>query len=175
METLILNSAVLPFLRLILIPTQMYKVLCVSNKKKFLVGWVVHTTTQCSGAEPEEVKFQLGHQSHWVIAVFSQTWNFCRFNSELSSAPLMHYSSDLTVRGQKKAELEEEEEEVWNFPCNCSFTPFFTCSILVFNSSVEPWVLESWASSLADSNWILFRRIPVFCVELLLTRSDNKI
>ena len=66
------------------------------------------------------------------------------------------------------------EEEVWNFPCNCSFTPFFTCSILVFNSSVEPWVLESWASSLADSNWILFRRIPVFCVELLLTRSDNK-
>ena len=43
METLILNSAVLPFLRLILIPTQMYKVLCVSNKKKFLVGWVVHT------------------------------------------------------------------------------------------------------------------------------------
>ena len=110
METLILNSAVLPFLRLILIPTQMYKVLCVSNKKKFLDGWVVHTTTQCSGAEPEEVKFQLGHQSHWVIAVFSQTWNFCRFNSELSSAPLMHYS-DLTVRGQKKAELEERTKK----------------------------------------------------------------
>ena len=132
METLILNSAVMPFLRLILIPTQMYKVLCVSNKKKFLVGWVVHTTTQCSGAEPEEVKFQLGHQSHWVIAVFSQTWNFCRFNSELSSAPLMHYSSDLTVRGQKKAELEERRRSV-EFSLQLQFHSFFH----MFNSCLQ--------------------------------------
>lgn len=84
----------------------------------------------------------------WVIKVMwvFQTRNFCRFNSELSSAVhfffiLMHtFACPLLWCSAPRA--QKREERVWNFPCNCSFTPFFTCSILVFCWSCCCWRSE---------------------------------
>ena len=88
-----------------------------------------------------ELKFQLGHQSHWVIAVFSQTWNFCRFNSELSSAPLMHY----TLTWLSVAKRRRRRRKSVEFSLQLQFHSFFH----MFNSCLRWAELPPHSSSTA--------------------------